>query len=214
MRRAWSEGAECKLANVSRIHPVSQMYPTVGLLMLGALGPLTEANVYFVCSVSLGDWHIGYSFGAAICSWRVVSLSTAPPVWVDMPKDSHLEEGKPGYLHCHAQANLQPEVTWFRSSNIIQPEVGFHIPHCLFLLTTYRRKLVCLCLHSFTKTFFVCFFCLTRTSGLRYSLTGPSGSTMWRSMMRMCTAVKPKLWVDSWRDMLRSLCSVRCVGIT
>lgn len=76
-----------------------------------------------------------------------------------MPKDSHLEEGKPGYLHCHAQANLQPEVTWFRSSNIIQSEVGFHFPHCLFLLTTYRRKLVCLYLHSFTKTF--CLFFLS-----------------------------------------------------
>lgn len=55
MRRARSERAERKLANVSRIHPVSQMYPTVGLLMLGVLGPLTEANVYFVCSVRLGD---------------------------------------------------------------------------------------------------------------------------------------------------------------
>uniref|UniRef100_A0AAX7T482 Protein tyrosine kinase 7 (inactive) n=1 Tax=Astatotilapia calliptera TaxID=8154 RepID=A0AAX7T482_ASTCA len=53
---------------------------------------------------------------------EVTFTVATPPVWVDMPKDSHLEEGKPGYLHCHAQANLQPEVTWFRSSNIIQPE--------------------------------------------------------------------------------------------
>ncbi|AWP14284.1 putative inactive tyrosine-protein kinase 7 [Scophthalmus maximus] len=44
------------------------------------------------------------------------------PVWVTRPQDSHLEEGKPGYLHCHAQANPEPEVTWLRNNIIITPE--------------------------------------------------------------------------------------------
>ncbi|PWA25977.1 hypothetical protein CCH79_00001433 [Gambusia affinis] len=45
-----------------------------------------------------------------------------PPVWVSKPLDSSLEEGKPGYLHCHAQANPQPEVSWFRNGMEIIPE--------------------------------------------------------------------------------------------
>uniref|UniRef100_A0A3Q2D461 Protein tyrosine kinase 7 (inactive) n=2 Tax=Cyprinodon variegatus TaxID=28743 RepID=A0A3Q2D461_CYPVA len=49
------------------------------------------------------------------------TVATAP-VWVSKPQDSSLEEGKPGYLHCYAQANPEPEVTWFRSSLIIVPE--------------------------------------------------------------------------------------------
>ncbi|XP_060943606.1 inactive tyrosine-protein kinase 7-like isoform X1 [Limanda limanda] len=44
------------------------------------------------------------------------------PVWVTRPQDSQLEEGKPGYLHCHAQANPQPEVTWLRNNMMITPE--------------------------------------------------------------------------------------------
>ncbi|XP_008297718.1 inactive tyrosine-protein kinase 7 [Stegastes partitus] len=49
------------------------------------------------------------------------TVATAP-VWVTRPQDSHLEEGKPGYLHCHAQANPQPEVTWLRNNIMITPE--------------------------------------------------------------------------------------------
>uniref|UniRef100_A0AAQ5XSQ0 Protein tyrosine kinase 7 (inactive) n=1 Tax=Amphiprion ocellaris TaxID=80972 RepID=A0AAQ5XSQ0_AMPOC len=49
------------------------------------------------------------------------TVATAP-VWVSRPQDSHLEEGKPGYLHCHAQANPQPEVTWLRNNMMITPE--------------------------------------------------------------------------------------------
>uniref|UniRef100_A0A671WYA4 Inactive tyrosine-protein kinase 7 n=1 Tax=Sparus aurata TaxID=8175 RepID=A0A671WYA4_SPAAU len=45
-----------------------------------------------------------------------------PPVWVTKPQDSYLEEGKPGYLHCHAQADPEPEVTWYRNSIMITPE--------------------------------------------------------------------------------------------
>ncbi|KAM9364521.1 inactive tyrosine-protein kinase 7 [Pholidichthys leucotaenia] len=50
-----------------------------------------------------------------------LTIATAP-VWVKKPQDSRLEEGKPGYLHCQAQANPQPEVIWFRNYNMIQPE--------------------------------------------------------------------------------------------
>ncbi|KAM9344883.1 inactive tyrosine-protein kinase 7 [Symphorus nematophorus] len=49
------------------------------------------------------------------------TVATAP-VWVTRPQDSHLEEGKPGYLHCHAQANPEPEVTWLRNNMMITPE--------------------------------------------------------------------------------------------
>ncbi|XP_038594038.1 inactive tyrosine-protein kinase 7, partial [Micropterus salmoides] len=49
------------------------------------------------------------------------TVATAP-VWVVRPQDSHLEEGKPGYLHCHAQANPEPEVTWLRNNIVITPE--------------------------------------------------------------------------------------------
>uniref|UniRef100_A0A672J6Y4 Protein tyrosine kinase 7 (inactive) n=1 Tax=Salarias fasciatus TaxID=181472 RepID=A0A672J6Y4_SALFA len=49
------------------------------------------------------------------------TVATAP-VWVTRPQDSRLEEGKPGYLHCHAQANPQPEVTWLRNNIMITPE--------------------------------------------------------------------------------------------
>uniref|UniRef100_A0A8C2XGH7 Protein tyrosine kinase 7 (inactive) n=1 Tax=Cyclopterus lumpus TaxID=8103 RepID=A0A8C2XGH7_CYCLU len=49
------------------------------------------------------------------------TVATAP-VWVTRPQDSHLEEGKPGYLHCHAQANPEPEVTWLRNNIMITPE--------------------------------------------------------------------------------------------
>ncbi|KAL3050064.1 hypothetical protein OYC64_012169 [Pagothenia borchgrevinki] len=49
------------------------------------------------------------------------TVATAP-VWVLRPQDSHLEEGKPGYLHCHAQANPEPEVTWLRNNIMLTPE--------------------------------------------------------------------------------------------
>lgn len=50
-------------------------------------------------------------------------MSTAAPVWVTRPQDSNLEEGKPGYLHCNAQANPQPEVVWYRNNIMISSEV-------------------------------------------------------------------------------------------
>ncbi|KAK7909881.1 hypothetical protein WMY93_014565 [Mugilogobius chulae] len=45
-----------------------------------------------------------------------------PPVWVKQPQDSQFEEGKPGYLHCHAQATPEPEVVWFRNNMMVAPE--------------------------------------------------------------------------------------------
>uniref|UniRef100_A0A673CD34 Inactive tyrosine-protein kinase 7 n=1 Tax=Sphaeramia orbicularis TaxID=375764 RepID=A0A673CD34_9TELE len=49
------------------------------------------------------------------------TVATAP-VWVTRPQDSHFEEGKPGFLHCHAHANPEPEVTWLRNNIMITPE--------------------------------------------------------------------------------------------
>uniref|UniRef100_A0A7N8Y2P3 Protein tyrosine kinase 7 (inactive) n=1 Tax=Mastacembelus armatus TaxID=205130 RepID=A0A7N8Y2P3_9TELE len=49
------------------------------------------------------------------------TVATAP-VWVAKPQDTHLEEGKPGYIHCYAQANPEPEVTWLRNNVMITPE--------------------------------------------------------------------------------------------
>lgn len=49
------------------------------------------------------------------------TVATAP-VWVTRPQDSQFEEGKPGYLHCQAQATPEPEVTWLRTNVIITPE--------------------------------------------------------------------------------------------
>lgn len=49
------------------------------------------------------------------------TIATAP-VWVTRPQDSFLEEGKPGYLHCLARANPEPEVTWLRNNLFITPE--------------------------------------------------------------------------------------------
>lgn len=51
-------------------------------------------------------------------------MSIAAPVWVTRPQDSFLEEGKPGYLHCLARANPEPEVTWLRNNLFITPEVS------------------------------------------------------------------------------------------
>lgn len=47
----------------------------------------------------------------------------APPEWVTKPEDSQLEEGLPGYLHCHTRATPQPEVTWYRNFIPITAEV-------------------------------------------------------------------------------------------
>ncbi|XP_037127138.1 inactive tyrosine-protein kinase 7 [Syngnathus acus] len=44
------------------------------------------------------------------------------PVWVTRPLDSPLEEGKAGYLHCHAKATPEPVVTWLRNNIMITAE--------------------------------------------------------------------------------------------
>ncbi|KAL4641328.1 inactive tyrosine-protein kinase 7-like [Arapaima gigas] len=50
-----------------------------------------------------------------------VTVATTPE-WVTKPVDSYLDEGKPGYLHCHTRATPKPEITWYRSSNLINAE--------------------------------------------------------------------------------------------
>nr|XP_015218709.1 PREDICTED: inactive tyrosine-protein kinase 7 [Lepisosteus oculatus] len=52
-----------------------------------------------------------------------VTVATAPE-WVTKPVDSNLEEGKPGFLHCHTRATPEPQVTWFRNNNEIHFEDG------------------------------------------------------------------------------------------
>lgn len=49
----------------------------------------------------------------ALCN--PLPLCPAVPKWVEMPKDSQLEESKPGYLHCLSKASLKPTVTWYRN---------------------------------------------------------------------------------------------------
>ncbi|NXL53412.1 PTK7 kinase, partial [Podilymbus podiceps] len=49
------------------------------------------------------------------------------PKWVEMPKDSQLEESKPGYLHCLSKASLKPTVTWYRNGVSISEDSRFEI---------------------------------------------------------------------------------------
>lgn len=49
---------------------------------------------------------------------------TASPEWIVRPQDTHIEEGQPGYLHCHAQSTPEPQVTWYRKSIAITDEVS------------------------------------------------------------------------------------------
>ncbi|XP_062304162.1 inactive tyrosine-protein kinase 7a [Osmerus eperlanus] len=43
-----------------------------------------------------------------------ITVATAPE-WVEKPVDTEMQEGQPGYLHCHTQATPQPQVTWYRN---------------------------------------------------------------------------------------------------
>ncbi|XP_051978070.1 inactive tyrosine-protein kinase 7-like [Xyrauchen texanus] len=49
-----------------------------------------------------------------------VTVATKPE-WIQKPVDSHLEEGRAGYMHCHARAT-EPEVTWYRNMQPINAE--------------------------------------------------------------------------------------------
>ncbi|XP_051773698.1 inactive tyrosine-protein kinase 7 isoform X1 [Ctenopharyngodon idella] len=51
----------------------------------------------------------------------VVTVATSPE-WIVKPQDTHIEEGQPGYLHCHAQGTPEPRVTWYRKSVPISEE--------------------------------------------------------------------------------------------
>ncbi|TSK22649.1 Inactive tyrosine-protein kinase 7 [Bagarius yarrelli] len=52
-----------------------------------------------------------------------VSVTVAgPPEWVNRPQDTEMEEGQPGYLHCHVQATPPAQVTWYRNMQEITEE--------------------------------------------------------------------------------------------
>ncbi|XP_037546442.1 inactive tyrosine-protein kinase 7a [Nematolebias whitei] len=53
---------------------------------------------------------------------QLTFIVATAPVWVTKPQDSNLEEGRPGYLHCNAQATPQPEVVWYRNNMMITLE--------------------------------------------------------------------------------------------
>ncbi|XP_016399012.1 inactive tyrosine-protein kinase 7-like isoform X1 [Sinocyclocheilus rhinocerous] len=50
-----------------------------------------------------------------------VTVATKPE-WIQKPVDSQLEEGRAGYLHCHARATPEPQVTWYRNMQPISTE--------------------------------------------------------------------------------------------
>ncbi|KAK7149098.1 hypothetical protein R3I93_013186 [Phoxinus phoxinus] len=50
-----------------------------------------------------------------------VTVATSPE-WIVRPQDTHIEEGQPGLLHCHAQGTPEPRVTWYRKSAPISEE--------------------------------------------------------------------------------------------
>ncbi|NXD18239.1 PTK7 kinase, partial [Nothocercus nigrocapillus] len=56
----------------------------------------------------------------------IITVATVPK-WVEMPKDSQLEESKPGYLHCLSKASLKPTVTWYRNGVSISEDSRFEI---------------------------------------------------------------------------------------
>ncbi|XP_060782200.1 inactive tyrosine-protein kinase 7 isoform X2 [Neoarius graeffei] len=52
-----------------------------------------------------------------------VSVTVAgPPEWIAKPQDTEMEEGQPGYLHCHVQATPPVQVTWYRNMQEISEE--------------------------------------------------------------------------------------------
>nr|XP_016847012.1 PREDICTED: inactive tyrosine-protein kinase 7 isoform X1 [Anolis carolinensis] len=56
----------------------------------------------------------------------IITVATMPR-WVEKPKESRLEEGKPGYLHCLSEASLKPIVSWFRNGNPVSEDSRFEI---------------------------------------------------------------------------------------
>ncbi|XP_056136239.1 inactive tyrosine-protein kinase 7a [Lampris incognitus] len=53
---------------------------------------------------------------------EIAVMVASPPEWLKGPEDSQLEEGQPGFLHCHAQATPPPTVTWYRNALAINQE--------------------------------------------------------------------------------------------
>ncbi|KAI4885305.1 hypothetical protein NFI96_012264 [Prochilodus magdalenae] len=49
-------------------------------------------------------------------------IVTGPPEWTNKPQDTSMEEGQPGYLHCHIQTTPPAQVTWYRNLQEISEE--------------------------------------------------------------------------------------------
>ncbi|KTG03295.1 hypothetical protein cypCar_00010193 [Cyprinus carpio] len=60
-----------------------------------------------------------------------VTVATKPE-WIQKPVDSQLEEGRAGYLHCHARATPEPQVTWYRNMQPISAEVSGTVMSCRY----------------------------------------------------------------------------------
>ncbi|XP_056409485.1 inactive tyrosine-protein kinase 7 [Hyla sarda] len=50
-----------------------------------------------------------------------VTVAT-PPVWVEKPQDTRMDEGRAGFLHCLSRSSLEPSVSWYRNGNPISKE--------------------------------------------------------------------------------------------
>ncbi len=63
---------------------------------------------------------------------NICSVCPAKPEWIQKPVDSQLEEGRAGYLQCHARATPEPEVTWYRNMQPISAEVSGTVMSCRY----------------------------------------------------------------------------------
>lgn len=108
------------------------------------LWPVSHCISFHKCTKFLTwNWKNAQCKYSVECSHKSECIIAAPPVWVMKPQDTSLEEGKPGYLHCHATASPEPEVTWLRNNLMITPEVTymayfskhlFHLPNFILSL--------------------------------------------------------------------------------
>ncbi|KAL7877960.1 hypothetical protein SRHO_G00046030 [Serrasalmus rhombeus] len=53
---------------------------------------------------------------------EVTVIVAGPPEWTNRPQDTSMEEGQPGYLHCHVQTTPPAHVIWYRNLQEISEE--------------------------------------------------------------------------------------------